>query len=225
MQHNTSIANGTSRPVAPVLLDEARLYVLVDGRSAVDDLVALVRRLVEVGVHVLQLRDKRLKDRELLMRAQTLRSLTRGTRTLFIVNDRPDIATLADADGVHVGQDELSVDQVRRIVGEDRLVGVSTHGLEQARQAVRDGADYIGCGPTFPSPTKHFQDFPGLDYLRAVQQDVPVPAFAIGGIAIDNVARVLETGVSRVAVGAAVVDADDPARAAREFLTRLKARA
>jgi thiamine-phosphate pyrophosphorylase len=211
--------------VAPVLLDEARLYVLVDGRSAVDDLVALVRRLVEVGVHVLQLRDKRLKDRELLMRAQTLRSLTRGTRTLFIVNDRPDIATLADADGVHVGQDELSVDQVRRIVGEDRLVGVSTHGLEQARQAVRDGADYIGCGPTFPSPTKHFQDFPGLDYLRAVQQDVPVPAFAIGGIAIDNVARVLETGVSRVAVGAAVVDADDPARAAREFLTRLKARA
>ena len=95
-----------------------------------------------------------------------LRELTRGTDTLFIMNDRPDLAALCHADGVHLGQEDLSVKDARAIVGPDALIGVSTHTIEQARQAVLDGANYIGVGPTFPSGTKQFEKFPGLDFLR-----------------------------------------------------------
>jgi thiamine-phosphate pyrophosphorylase len=196
------------------LLLDARLYVLVDGRESPDRFAALVQSLVSAGVDVLQLRDKRLSDRELAQRARLIRRLTCDTTTLFIVNDRPDIAVLSDADGVHVGQDELTVADCRTIVGPHRLVGVSTHDLAQARRALTDGADYIGCGPTFPSQTKRFEDYPGLDFLRAAQAEIRLPAFAIGGINQGNVARVLDIGFRRVAVGAAVTAANDPAVAA-----------
>ena len=119
--------------------------------------------MIEAGVHVLQLRDKQLGDRELLERAGCCElDAAQGTpSTLLIVNDRPDLAVLAQADGVHVGQEELSVKDARSIVGPDMLIGVSTHSIEQARQAVLDGANYIGVGPTFPSGTKRFEQFPG----------------------------------------------------------------
>ena len=197
------------------LLQNAQLYVLLDGRDSPDSFAHLVQALVEAGVDVLQLRDKRLPDRDLVERARVLRQLTRGTGTLFIVNDRPDLAVLSDADGVHVGQDELTVTDCRTLVGWTKLVGVSTHSLAQARQATLDGADYIGCGPTFPSQTKAFEDFPGLEFLRAVQAEIPIPAFAIGGINGENIARVLETGFRRVAVSGAVTAATDPVATAR----------
>ena len=150
-----------------------------------------------------------------------LRALTRETPVLCIVNDRPDLAALAQADGVHVGQEELSVKDARRIVGPDSLVGVSTHTIEQARQAVLDGANYIGVGPTFPSDTKTFADFPGLDLLRAVAAEIRLPAFAIGGISIENLPAVLSTGLPRTAVSAAITAAADPAEATRQMLTAL----
>jgi thiamine-phosphate pyrophosphorylase len=203
------------------LLRAARLYVLVDGREACADFVQLVQALVAAGVDVLQLRDKRLSDRDLAQRARLLRQLTRDSATLFIVNDRPDLAVLSEADGVHVGQDELTVADCRKLVGPGRLVGVSTHDLGQARQAVADGADYLGCGPTFPSSTKVFQDFPGLNFLRAVQAEIQLPAFAIGGIDTRNVAQVLDTGCRRIAVSAAVTTADDPAAAVRTLRSTL----
>src|SRR5262249_46666251 len=130
-------------------LAQARLYVLADGRSDESKFAELIETLVRAGVHIIQLRDKKLSDAELLQRARRLRELTRGTGTLFIMNDRPDLAVLSHADGVHVGQDELSVKDARQIVGPRALIGVSTHWLEQARQAVIDGANYIGVGPTF----------------------------------------------------------------------------
>ena len=130
-------------------LAASRLYVLIDARNNLDHLKQLVGMLIEAGVHILQLREKDLADRELLERARAVREMTRGTRTLLIMNDRPDLAVLSDADGVHVGQDELRVADARAVVGSNRLVGVSTHSLQQARQAVLDGADYIGCGPVF----------------------------------------------------------------------------
>lgn len=204
------------------LLTEARLYVLVNGGESPDRFACLVRGLVEAGVHVLQLRDKHLPDRELVARARLLRQLTRDSTTLAIVNDRPDIARLSAADGVHVGQDELSVADCRAVVGPDRLIGVSTHSVVQARQAVLDGADYLGCGPTFPSATKQFANFPGLAFLRALRPELPVPAFAIGGIQPANVARVLDSGFRRIAVGAAVTAASDPAAAARSLLELLQ---
>lgn len=202
-------------------LGEARLYVLVDGRPSLDEFNSTVRSLVEAGVSVLQLRDKRLTDRELVGRARRLRELTRETQTLAIINDRPDIARLVDADGVHVGQDELSVKDARTIVGPGALVGVSTHSIEQARAAVLDGANYIGVGPTFRSTTKNFDSLSGLDLLRAIGAEIRLPAFAIGGITLGNLGDVLATGVTRVAVSAAIVDAGDPADIARKFVQRL----
>jgi thiamine-phosphate pyrophosphorylase len=202
-------------------LADVRLYVLVDGQATTDEFERLVRSLVEAGVGAIQLRDKQLADRELLARARLLRAVTRQTKTLCIVNDRPDVAALAGADGVHVGQEEISVKDARQIVGPEALVGVSTHNIEQARQAVLDGANYIGVGPTFPSATKQFEQFPGLDLLRAVAAEIRLPAFAIGGITQENIPEVLSAGFSRIAVSHAVTSATDPAQAARDLLKRM----
>jgi thiamine-phosphate pyrophosphorylase len=202
-------------------LSDARLYVLIDGRETLEQFEALTRKLIEAGVHVLQLRDKRLDDRELLGRAARLRESTRGTPTLFILNDRPDLAVLAEADGVHVGQEELTVKDARRLVGPEMLVGVSTHSIQQARQAVLDGADYLGLGPTFPSGTKRFDRFPGLDFLRQAAAEITLPAFAIGGINLENLPQVLAAGIRRVAVGQAITEATVPATAARRMLAAL----
>jgi thiamine-phosphate pyrophosphorylase len=198
-------------------LAAAQLYVLLDGRESIEEFEQLARLLIEAGVDVLQFRDKRLTDRELIDRARRLRKLTHGTSTLLIINDRPDLAALVRADGVHVGQEELSVKDARTIVGPDMLVGVSTHSIEQARQAVLDGANYIGVGPTFPSGTKQFGHFPGVELLRAVAAEIRLPAFAIGGITRENIGRVLAAGITRFAVSGAAIEADDPSQAAREL--------
>jgi thiamine-phosphate pyrophosphorylase len=137
------------------------------------------------------------------------------------MNDRPDLARLADADGVHVGQDELSVQDARRIVGPRALVGVSTHSIEQARQAVLDGASYIGVGPTFPSQTKSFQEIPGLEFVRQVHAEIHLPAFVIGGVTRDRIDSVAAAGARRVAVSAAVCNAEDPREAAAALRERL----
>lgn len=199
----------------------ARLYVLIDGRSSAEEFAALARSLVEAGVDLLQLRDKRLGDRELLGRARLLREITQRGGALFVMNDRPDLAVLARADGVHVGQEELSVKDARTVVGPDSLIGVSTHSLDQARQAVLDGAGYIGVGPVFPSGTKRFEAFPGVELLRAVADEIRLPAFAIGGITPQNVNEVVAAGFRRIAVSGAVTTAHDPAAAVESLLAAL----
>lgn len=202
-------------------LAAARLYVLVDGRSSLSEFCRLVEQLVQGGADVLQLRDKKMADRELLERAHALRELTRPHDVLFIVNDRADLAVLAHADGVHVGQEEISVKDARAVVGIHALIGVSTHTIEQARQAVLSGANYLGCGPTFPSATKEFAQFPGPEFLRQVSREIRLPAFAVGGIGPANIAQVCAAGFSRVAVSHSVVDAADPALAAQQLKSAL----
>lgn len=205
-------------------LTGASLCVLVDGRATVAEFEALVTALVTARVGMIQLRDKTLDDRELVARARALVSLTRRlerSRTLTIINDRADIAAMVDADGVHLGQEDLSVKDARAIVGTRMLIGVSTHNLEQARAAVLDGANYLGAGPTFASQTKAFDKFAGLDYLRQVAAEIRLPTFAIGGIHADNLPDVLETGIARVAVGAAVTEVDDFHSAAQKLLVML----
>jgi thiamine-phosphate pyrophosphorylase len=203
-------------------LATTQLYVLVDGRESAEEFERLAASLVTAGVHAIQLRDKALDDRPLLARARILRRLTSATPTLFIMNDRPDLAALSGADGVHVGQEELSVKDARTVVGPSALVGVSTHSLRQARQAVLDGADYLGVGPVFNSGTKSFVEFPGLDLLRAVGKEIRLPAFAIGGITTENLSHVLDAGFTRVAVAGAVANAADPALAAQQLLAHLE---
>lgn len=202
-------------------LANTRLYVLVDGRGSAEELVALVDSLVRSGVDAVQLRDKRLEDRELLERAKRACEAAHAGGALLIINDRPDLAVLAGADGVHLGQNDLSVKDARTLVGPEALVGVSTHSIDQARQAVLDGASYLGVGPVFPSATKHFEEFPGLGLLRAVAAEIRLPAFAIGGIHHQNVGEVLGTGIGRIAVSSAVVAAADPAQAARQLKSLL----
>jgi len=198
-------------------LANARLYVLLSGadcRAALDWTIA---RAAAGGADVIQLREKGLTDRELLSRAREVRDWTRTAGVLFIVNDRPDVARLVDADGVHLGQDDLSVKDARRIVGQDVLIGVSTHSSDQVRQAVLDGADYLGIGPVFPSKTKAFEHYPGLEFIRAAAELTSLPLFALGGITPATAPDVVRAGVWRIAVSAAIAQAEDPEQAAREL--------
>jgi len=193
----------------------------LDGCSSPAEFEAKAREICHAGADIVQLRDKNLADRELLERAKILRRITRESGNLFIMNDRPDLALLAAADGIHVGQDELTIQDVRRIVGPEMLVGLSTHNIDQARTAVLAGASYLGCGPTFPSGTKHFDSFPGLAFLREVATEISLPAFAIGGITLENLREVLGTGMKRVAVGGAIDKALTPAKIIAAIVVQL----
>lgn len=201
---------------------QARLYVLVGEQDDQRQFEALVRELVARGVHVLQLRAKQVDDRTLWQRAVALRTLTENTGTLMVVNDRPDIAVACGADGVHLGQDDLPPAVAREVLGAAPLIGVSTHDLEQVRHAVAAGADYLGCGPTFPSRTKAFADFPGPAFLRAVAETSPsLPCFAIGGVTAENLEEVQAAGFGRIAVSSAVTASPAPGESAAALLARL----
>lgn len=199
-------------------LADARLYVLLTGSQCTRAMDWVIEQAAEGGADVFQLREKTLTDRELIARARQVREWTRKAGVMFVVNDRPDIARLVDADGVHLGQDDLPVSAARRVVGPDMLIGVSTHAIEQVRRAVADGADYIGVGPTFPSKTKQFDAFAGLEFVRQVSEETTLPAFALGGINVGNVAAVVSAGATRIAVSGAIATADEP----RAIATALK---
>jgi len=205
-------------------LEGRLLYLLVTEALCHHGSGPAIRESIPAGVSIVQVREKTMPDRELLAHARRVREWTRAAGALFIMNDRPDLAVLADADGVHVGQEELGVREVRRIIGPEKLVGVSTHTLEQARQAVLDGADYIGVGPVFPSSTKQFDSFAGLAFVRQVAAEITLPAFAIGGITAENLGQVLEAGATRVAVSGAICGAENPAEAARQLREQLEGR-
>ena len=191
-------------------LKDARLYLLVTDRICPRGAGPLIREALQGGVDVVQLREKQMPDGRLLDLAKSVREWTAAADALFIVNDRPDVAALCDADGVHLGQDDMPVRDARQIVGGDKLIGVSTHTIEQARQAVLDGADYLGVGPVFPSKTKAFKDFPGLAFVRQVAAEITRPWYPLGGIDEENVGDVIAAGASRVAVSAAITSAADP---------------
>ncbi len=186
------------------LLDQATLYVLTDSCADWVTYQEHVQQLVNCGVDVIQLRDKALSDRDLWEYSWWTAQQLATSKVLFIVNDRPDIAAACGADGVHVGQAELPVEVVRNIVGPQVLVGVSTHDLSQVTAAQQSSANYLGLGPVFPSTTKAFAEFPGLETLRNCVPALERPTFAIGGINADNVERVYATGITRIAVQSAL---------------------
>ena len=191
-------------------LADARLYVLVSEAQCRTSLVGTVREALAGGAQIIQLREKNMPDRALLEKACDIRKMTRSAGALFIVNDRPDIAVLAEADGVHLGQDDLPLQEARRVLGPDALIGISTHNLEQVRAAILERANYLGVGPTFPSKTKEFSGFPGLEFVSQVAKETTLPWFALGGVTPENLHEVLAAGGRRVAVSHAVCAADDP---------------
>jgi thiamine-phosphate pyrophosphorylase len=186
---------------------------VIGGFYAVVDDEGLCADVLRGGARVVQMRVKEASTRALIDLGRRLRAITRGQAT-FIVNDRADVALLCDADGVHVGQDDLPLGVARKLMG-TRLVGVSTHSLAQAREAARGGADYIGFGPVFPTRTKDRPDpVTGVDALRIVCADVGIPVVAIGGITPDNVGQVVAAGAVAAVSMAAVNTAPDVASAA-----------
>jgi thiamine-phosphate pyrophosphorylase len=187
------------------LLERARLYLIAPARP---DLLELIEAAVRGGVDVVQVREKSLPDGELLQVLQDARETTRRLRVPLVVNDRPDLAVLCEADYVHVGQDDLPVHAVRRL---GLAVGLSTHAPEEIERA---DADYIGVGPVYPTPTKKGRPPVGLELVRYAASHARQPWFAIGGIDASNVADVVAAGARRVAVVRAICDAPDPERAA-----------
>ena len=202
-------------------LETAKLYVLLTASQCSAALDWTIREAADGGADMFQLREKSLSDRELLERARNVRRWTRETGTLFIVNDRPDIARLVEADGVHLGRDDMPVKDARRILGPGPLIGVSTHNADQVRQAILDGASYIGVGPTFPSTTKEFGELAGLEFIREAAALTTLPAFVIGGVNASNIGQAVAAGAKRVAVSGAVCGADEPGAAARALRTVL----
>lgn len=200
---------------------QVRLYVLITEALCRNPWLETARAAIAGGADCLQLREKTMESGELLSRARALVRVCREANVLSIINDRPDIALLAGADGVHVGQDDLPVAQVRKIVGATPIVGVSTHRIEQLEQAARNGADYVGVGPVFRSQTKPRQFLPGLPYARQVAELGGLPAVAIAGITASNVDEVTETGINAVAVSSAVIGAADVQAAAQAIKSRL----
>jgi thiamine-phosphate pyrophosphorylase len=202
-------------------LKSARLYVLLTSSKCVATLDWIIAEVAAGGAQIVQLREKDKSDRELLERARQVRQWTRQAGVLFILNDRADIASLVEADGVHLGQDDLPVREARRILGPDALIGVSTHNMEQLRQAVLDGASYVGIGPTFPSGTKDFAELAGVEYVRQAMAETTLPAFAIGGVNGQTIVAVVAAGARRVAVSAAISQADDPRAVCAALLAAL----
>jgi thiamine-phosphate pyrophosphorylase len=198
------------------------LYAIVDPLDTGHDPVALARVLLDGGARLLQLRWKAASPRELLAAATAIRGLTHDAGALLLVNDRPDVARAVDADGVHLGQDDLPISAARRVLGARRLIGVSTHDVEQAGAAEAAGADYIGVGPIYATSTKtDALAARGLAHVSAVRAAVRCPLVAIGGITPATAAAVRAAGADAVAMIGALVRATDPAAAVREVLARL----
>lgn len=195
-------------------LAESRLYVLVGSSTCAGSIRETARAAIAGGADVLQVRDKGIADDQLLAMAAELRELTDETARIFIVNDRPDIAAMVGADGVHLGQHDLPIAEARRLLRPGAIIGRSTHSLAQARAAVNEGADYISVGPIFATHTKEAGPPVGVSLIRGIADAVSLPIVAIGGITASNAASVRAAGASLVAVCSAVCASEQPKEAA-----------
>jgi thiamine-phosphate pyrophosphorylase len=200
--------NQTGKPAFPRGIYGITAEKFSNGRSNVE----VARQMIAGGIRLIQYREKRPHKSfgAMLEECRLIRRLTREAGVLFIINDYPALALLVDADGVHVGQDDFPVPEVRKLIGPDKLIGLSTHGPEQAAAAVAGGADYIGVGPIYSTRTKEDVCAPvGLEYLDHVIAHSPLPFVAIGGIKEHNLAEVLAHGATTICLVTEIVGADD----------------
>jgi thiamine-phosphate pyrophosphorylase len=210
-------------PRSPDSFLPPRLYAIIDPAQAGDRSPADVAvELIAAGVRLIQLRDKLSSSRDLYQSALTVGEYVRKAGGTFIVNDRADVALAGGASGVHVGQEDLPVESARAILGAGKLVGYSTHVLEQVREADQSSADYVAFGPIFPTTSKVNPDaVVGLAGLRQARQATRKPLVAIGGITLENARSVIEAGADSIAVIRALVGAPDIDKRAGEFLEQL----
>jgi thiamine-phosphate pyrophosphorylase len=191
-------------------LQEARLYGILDlGYVADSKALEIADKMLAGGVQLLQLRAKHRESREILPLARELAGLCREHHLPLIINDHPELVQQSGAAGAHVGQDDLRVADARKFAGDQAIIGKSTHSLTQAVAAQREGADYIGFGPLFATPTKRDYTPIGVDAIRAVHQLVSLPIFCIGGIKRENLREVLAAGAQRVVIVSGILQAED----------------
>lgn len=183
------------------------IYLLTDRTFAGHSHSHIVRKAIAAGIRTIQVREKLMTKKELYREALRIRQLTAG-RATFIMNDYIDIALSVNADGVHLGQDDMPLPEARRIMGKKKIIGISTHSVKQAIEAERGGADYIGFGPMFHTATKDAGRPRGLNMLREVRRHVRIPVVAIGGISPENVSSVMSAGADAVAVMSAILKGD-----------------
>jgi len=204
------------------LLKESSLYIVIDKIVCAPRLpLNIAGKIVDGDVNIIQFRDKESKKENIIKDVYALRK-SLNSNTIFIVNDYLDVAKMLDCDGIHLGQDDLGIEIVRRILGEDKIIGISCHNLRQAIKAQYERADYISIGPIFSTPTKPEYKSVGLDLIKDVSRKIKVPVFAIGGIDESNIEKVLSSGAKRVAVCRAVCRADNIIKAVKRLKKHLK---
>lgn len=204
-------------------LEDKKLYLVTDRSkfSSVDEFLDAIASSLKGGVQIVQLREKTASAKEFIELGKKIKALCSLYDALFIINDRVDIAHIIGADGVHLGQDDIDIDSARHILGKDFIVGLSTHSPEDAQKAMVLGADYIGVGPVFETPTKPGRKSVGLEYVEWASKNVNIPWFAIGGINQENVFEVINAGASRIAVVRAIINAENPETSALNFTKAL----
>lgn len=210
-----------------IRLQDKNLYLVTssDNFDNDEDFLNAVAASLKGGVQLLQLREKNHNAKRTIELGKKLRELTSIYDCIFIINDRIDIAQIVEADGVHLGQDDVDIKTARQILGDKMIIGTSTHCPEDAQRAVEDGVDYIGVGPIFTTPTKPGRTAVTTDYAAWVAKNIKdMPWFAIGGIDLENIDKVIKAGASRVAVVRAIINADDPTKATKEFLNKLNSK-
>ena len=200
---------------------DVRLYVIISSGLAKKPVLETLQDVIQGGADAVQLREKTMSDGEFLALAKEFRRITSQSKTLFIVNDRAEIAKKVDADGLHIGQSDLTIHSARKIIGYDRILGVSTHNIVQARKAQLEGADYISVGPLFPTITKDYEPPVGLDYLKEVKREITIPFVAIGAINHENLNEILLAGGLRVAICSAIICSNGILQTTRSFKAQI----
>ena len=186
------------------------------------DICEVAKEAIEGGVSWIQFRDKVSSDKALLEEANNLRRISKEKGCILIINDRVDVALASEADGVHLGQEDLPYEYARKILGRGKIIGISTHDIEQARSAQLVGADYIGIGPIFATPTKPGLQAIGCEIVSRISKEINIPAFFIGGISLSNLHEILMRGGDSVAIASAILESGDIAETTGSFVKKLR---